>query len=91
VSASLSQQFEDFHRANPSVYNSLSILTRQWLRSGRGHLGMKMLFEVLRWQTAMATDDPHSDFKLNNNYTSRYARMLDAEFPGVFQLRELKS
>lgn len=87
----LAAQFAEFHAANPWVYTRLRALTADLVAHGRTRIGIGMLFEVLRWQTAMATHDAHSDFKLNNNYRSRYARLLDAEFPGVFELRELKS
>ena len=39
-----------------------------------------------------ATTDEHSGFKLNNNYRSRYARLImeqEADLEGVFQIREL--
>jgi hypothetical protein len=53
-----------------------------------------MLFEVMRWNWFMTTTDPDSDFKLNNNYRSRYARKLMDEYPeldGIFEVRELKA
>jgi hypothetical protein len=48
--------------------------------------------EVVRFHRALETTDP--DFKLNNNYSSRYARILmdeEPELAGFFQTRELKS
>ena len=51
-----------------------------------------MLFEVLRWNQFVETDDP--DFKLNNIYTSRYARLImEAEhgLAGIFDTRDLRS
>jgi len=51
-----------------------------------------MLWEVLRWNRFLATADPEA-WKLNNNYHSRYARLLmtnNPELAGVFELRELK-
>jgi len=51
---------------------------------------MKMLFEVIRWQHYMTTNDPSSEYKLNNNYTAFYARLLmkhTPELDGVFELR----
>ncbi len=86
---SIQEKFEAFHRNNPWVYQALRELTADLVQRGVRKIGMKMLFEVLRWQVARTTTD--TDFKLNNIYTSRYARLLDAEFPGVFELRELKA
>jgi hypothetical protein len=60
--------------------------------AGRKRLSIKMLFEVLRWEHLLTTTDP--DFKMNNNYHSRYARLLMDRNPtlrGVFETRELHS
>jgi hypothetical protein len=87
----IQEDFEQFHRRNPWVYGALRELTADLVQRGRRRIGVGMLFEVLRWQVARGTFDAASDFKLNNNYRSRYARLLDIEFPGVFEMRELKS
>jgi hypothetical protein len=53
-----------------------------------------MLLEVLRWNYYMKTDDPNSDFKINNNYAPYYARLLIEKHPewsDLFQLREMRS
>lgn len=53
-----------------------------------------MLFEVLRWQHAVSTDDPTSPFLLNNNWRSRYARLIAEQEPDLhhaFELRELRA
>lgn len=88
----IQEAFEAFHAANPWVYDALCRLTRRGLAGGRRRLGIGMLFEVLRWNVLLATDDPASDFKLNNNYRSRYVRLMlteHEEWSGVFELREL--
>jgi hypothetical protein len=61
-------------------------------RKGWNHYGIKAIVEVVRFHRALETTDP--DFKLNNNYSSRYARILmdqEPELAGFFQTRELKS
>jgi len=90
----IEEQFREFHRRNPHVYHRLRELAFQM--KGRGHrrIGMKMLFEVLRWQHAMSTSDPASEFKLNNSYTAYYARLLMQQEPaldGLFATRKQKS
>ncbi len=88
----LQATFEAFHEANPWIAEALRRLARQLVDQGHRRIGMAMLFEVLRWNVALSTDDPASGFKLNHNYRSRYARLLMAEDPlldGVFELREL--
>lgn len=88
----LDQAFAEFHRDNPHVYDALVRLSRQAVGVGRTRVGMKMLFEVLRWEHFIQTTDP--DFKLNNNYTSRYARLImdqEPDLAGIFDLRTLRS
>lgn len=88
----LDEQFAAFHAANPWVADALERLTDDYLMTGHRRVGMKMLVEVLRWQyDRQTTGDP---FKVNNNYTSRYARLLVSRRPewgDVFQTRELRS
>lgn len=91
-SGSIEKDFLEFHAANPLVYQRLVELTRQWTRRrGSRKVGMKMLFEVLRWEVAMKTT---GDFKLNNNYTSYYARLImerNPDLDGLFETRALQA
>lgn len=89
---SIDESFAVFHAANPWVADRLTALARDLLARGHTKIGIGMLFEVLRWQTAMATTDAVSDFKLNNTLRSRYARFLMDRHPdleGVFETRRL--
>lgn len=90
----LDQRFEMFHVCNPWVAERLLAMTRALVERGRTRVGLKMLVETIRWEHHMTTNDPTSDFKLNNSLVSRYARLLMAEHPeldGVFETRELRS
>lgn len=92
VGETIQERFESFHELNAWVYEALETLTQDWLDRGRTRIGIKMLFEILRWQYGRQTTG--SDFKLDNNMTSRYARLLienHPEWSAVFQTRELKS
>lgn len=85
----IEERFQEFHETNPHVYEQLRNLALRLKRRGRTRYGMKGLFEVLRWQHAMETDDP--EFKLNNNYTAHYARLLmerEPELAGFFEIRK---
>lgn len=85
----LDAQFEKFHKENPRVYEELVSLTQQGYDRGRKRIGMRMLFEVVRWNRFLQTTDPQ--YKLNNSYTSRYARLIMAQnpkFQGIFETRE---
>jgi hypothetical protein len=90
----IQSRFEAFHKRNPFVYDKFCELARRWIgRRGKEKLGMKMLFEVVRWEVYMTTDDPASEFKLCNDYHSRYARLIMAQEPdlhGIFELRRLR-
>lgn len=87
--ASIAERFETFNRDNPKVYVVLVRLAREWVaRTGRPKLGIKTLYERTRWEIALATNDP--DFKLNNNFTAYYARLIQEQEPdldGMFDLR----
>lgn len=90
----IQDQFEAFDRLNPWVYDILVRMTRDLVRRGRTKIGIGMLFEVLRWQYAMTTVDSNSEFKLNNNYRSRYARKIMTEYEdlwGIYEIRALHS
>lgn len=87
-------KFDEFHRLNPQVYGALESMTREMVNRGRHKIGIKMLFEVLRWNYYMETNDPNSDFKINNNYAPYYSRLIIANNPTwekVFELREIRS
>ncbi len=85
-------KFEQFHADNPWVYRRLEQMTHDLIQRGRTRVGIGMLFEVIRWQVARSTTD--IDFKLNNNYRSRYARLLierHPEWDDIFETRALRS
>jgi hypothetical protein len=85
----LDQQFEQFHAANPHVYDALRRLALDAARRGR-RFGIGMLFEVLRYEYGIRTSDQSSEFKLNNNYRSFYSRLLmerEPELDGYFETR----
>lgn len=88
------EKFEQFHKLNPQVALSLENMAQDLIRRGRKRVGIKMLLEVLRWNYQMKTDDPNSDFKINNNYAPYYARLLIERHPtwaDVFELRMIRS
>lgn len=87
---SLEERFRRFHEQNPHIYAALRDLALQLKRRGRRRYGLKSLFEVLRWHHALQTDDPNSDFKLDNNWTAFYARELmdnEPDLDGFFETR----
>lgn len=88
--ASLADRFAAFHALNPAVYGALRDMALSLRRRGVTHYSVKALWEVLRF----AGLQTHGDlFKLNNDYTACYARMLvagEAELADFFSLRRSK-
>lgn len=90
---SIDERFLDFHRQNPHVYRGLRKLALQMKRAGHTRWSTKAAFEVLRWQWALATQSADG-FKLSNDYTAPYARLLmqqEPELDGFFVTKERTS
>ena len=90
--ATIDERFADFHRKNPHVYRNLVRLALDDAARGRRR-GMAALFEELRYAYEETDHDP-KDYKLNNDYASRYARLImktEPRLAGHFELRELKA
>lgn len=76
----IQQRFAQFDANNPWVYRALEHLTEDWLAAGHKRVGIKQMFEVIRWQYGRRTTGDAS-FKCNNDFTSRYARLLVQRHP----------
>lgn len=88
------EMFEAFNAANPQVYANLEKLAGQLISKGRKKIGIGLLTEVLRWEFYLQTEDPNSEYAINNNYRSYYARLLVERHPEwneAFELRHLRS
>ena len=90
---SLDEQFAAFNAAHPDVFALFVRFAREAKQSGRERFGAKAIMERLRWH--LATSSSGEAPKINNNYTSRYARKLAElyphEFGSFFEMRELRS
>lgn len=87
----IAERFAAFHAANPHVADALEVLAAQWLAHHK-RVGMKALIERLRWESGLATIG--DAYRLNNSYTSHYARLLIQRHPDwadSIQLRELRA
>jgi hypothetical protein len=86
--------FRAFHAENPQVYATLVRLSREATVRGRTRIGVGMLWEVMRWEMWLASSKDDEGWKLNNNFRSRYARMImerEQDLADVFEIRELRS
>jgi hypothetical protein len=89
--ATIQEQYEAWITENPWVLPLVESLVSSWLARGHKRVGIKQVWEVIRWQYGATTGDV---FKANNNYTSRVARDLIAKHPEwaeAIQTRELRS
>ena len=89
----IQQSFEDFDAAHPEVYEYLVRLVFEVRSRGFKHYGIGALWERMRWHFQIERD-MEEDFKLNNNYRSRYVRKIIAQYPDLedfFELRILRA
>jgi hypothetical protein len=80
-----------FHLENPQVYVELRSLALGLVDAGHSFYSIKGLFEVLRFKHAIKTTG--KPYKINNNLTPFYARLLMANEPrlvGFFKIRSRK-
>ena len=91
TSGSIQAAFERFHEANPHVYRALRAVALWCVRHDK-KVGMKAIFERVRWEFMIRTRG--DGYRLNNNYSSRYARLLmenEPELTGFFETRQLRT
>jgi hypothetical protein len=82
---------EVYDSENPQVWQAFKNATFRLINAGVRRYGAKAIFEHIRFQTAVSGK---GTFKMNNNYTSYYARRFMREYPafkGFFETRKLKS
>lgn len=87
----IAERFSLFHAANPHVADTLEALAAQWL-ARHDRVGMKALYERARWETGIRTEG--DVWRLNNDWTAHYARLLiqrRPEWADAFRLRELRA
>ena len=75
------QAFLRFHAEHPEVYIALLKLAKQVKARGETRTSIKMLWEVLRWQSQLGNKD--GGYKLPNQMHAYYARLLMARNPDL--------
>jgi hypothetical protein len=83
-------RFAAFHAENPHVYVLLVRLALDAKQRGATKIGAKALMERARWDLALETRG--YPYKLNNDFTSRYARLIADTCPDLapmFSFRRL--
>ena len=85
------KEWEDFHRDHPRVFNLITRYALEGVRRGRKNGSINQIFEVIRWNHEIGTDD--QEFKLCNNHRAFYARLFMEEYPqydGFFRTKPSK-
>jgi hypothetical protein len=80
----LTDRFLAFDAEHPYVYRALERLTADRLAASATRVGLKALFEDLRWQL------PAGVRGLNNSFTALYARKLIEDHPDWASASELR-
>lgn len=85
--------FEQYDKENPQIWEAFKSVTLEAIHEkGFKNYGARGIFEIIRWKTA--TPNGNDGFKVNNSFTSDYARKFMNEFPqheGFFRLRMQKA
>jgi len=79
--------FQQYHEDNPQIYEAFKKYAFQLINRGYKRIGAKQICEIIRWHSMVGGD---GIFKVNNNYTSGYARLFMEDFPkydGIFLKR----
>lgn len=87
----IERAFRKFHSDNPQVYEMLCALAREAKAAGFGGYAIAGLFERLRWHFDVELRGSQA-LNLNNNFRSRYARLIMEQEPDLkdfFEVREL--
>lgn len=71
--------FIEFERKNPHVRELFDQFAMQGIMQGRMNFGARMVWERIRWFTAIETTD--LEFKVNNNFIAYYSRLFMIEHP----------
>jgi hypothetical protein len=88
MKGSKEQGFEAFHLANPHVYKAIVKIALDLKTRGFQRGSIWLVFNRLRWLYAIQTVG--DDYRLNNNFTGYYSRLVMATIPaldGFFETR----
>jgi hypothetical protein len=88
---SIETRFRDFHTANPDVYTELVAMSRQLKERGYRRIGIELVFAAYRWNRMMRSTADDYGFKLNDHFTSRYARLIMQQEPDLAQMFKTRS
>lgn len=89
--ATIDERCDAFIRANPHVWQTFVRIALEMKRRGMPQWSSKAVFEVMRYMATLQSVG--ENFKLPNEYTSRFSRRAMREVPelaGFFEVRPLR-
>lgn len=89
----IQERFERFHKKHPEVYTDLVRRARMVLARGHRRYSAKALYNITRWHFQIEKD-MGEEFKLDDRYHSRYARLImkaEKDLENFFELRRLRT
>ena len=87
----LEKEFEDFHTANPHIWETIELYANKAISNGVKRWSMRSILEVIRWDSAISTSS--RGYKVNDHLSPYYARhwnKVHPEYEGFFALRKTK-
>lgn len=90
--ASIQERFERFDMENPRIYELYKKFSLELYVRGRRKCGISLITERIRWEVIVTTTG--QDFKISNDFRSRYARKLMKEniaLNGFFFIKQLRT
>lgn len=93
------ERFEDFHAANPHVYELFVHFMKELLRAGHKRISPNFIVDRIR----LGNDVPNRihtrgwhvsgkrPFKINDHFSSRYARLVIERHPAAAKVIELRA
>ena len=92
---SIQERFERFHEQHPEVYDYLVKTARELHSRGRTHFGIRALWERARWYFTFEYNPCKAeDYKFNDHFHSRYARLImqrEPDLKGLFEQRRIRT
>lgn len=85
----IEERFQAFHAAHPFVFDALVRLAREAKARGCRRIGAKALWERARWDLWLEVGG--EPYRLNNDFTSRYARLIADTHPELAPLFEFRA
>jgi len=91
MSKTQKQQWWEWHKENPHVYEMFERFALEAYNTGRENFSHWLIMNRIRWETAIVTTG--DDFKIRNDFIAYYARLFMVHHPqcrGFFRTKKMK-